>query len=68
MARLLFCTRCATAYESIAGDVPPACPSCARNTVWSTMAPVATVEPLKPYELTRRDRTFLRALYISPDE
>lgn len=66
MARVLFCRRCDAGYTSTAGDVPRVCPFCGHSAGWTTqaLAPVSAIEPVKAYELTPLDRSFLTALRI----
>lgn len=54
---ILFCTRCDTGYASC-GEVPPQCPSCHRETRWTTTPPHGDT-PRIAYELTENDRAFL---------
>lgn len=62
---VLYCKRCGVGYGSL-GEVPRVCPSCEKETSWST-APIGD-KPTKPFVLTRNDRVFLKSLRIQPDE
>ena len=53
--RTLWCTKCHAGYASM-GVVPKTCPSCRKDTIWTT---------LRPYQLSVNDRRFLSSLRIA---
>lgn len=61
---ILYCKLCGCGYGSI-GDMPVICPSCNRETKWSTMAPER--EPVAGWNPNESDRRLLRGLRIDPE-
>lgn len=62
MSRTVYCRRCTTAYDSLAGMLPETCPACEAPALWSS-EPV----PVVSYVLNINDRRFLRAIRIDAE-
>lgn len=62
---------CAEAYVSVAGRLPDICPACSRQARWTTIAPFKMTpnyfDPIKPYELTPIDQSFLKSIKVDPE-
>lgn len=60
----VYCSRCWTGQTFI-GAWRAKCPACDRVTRWLTASMLD--RPKKPYELSRKDRALLFALWIDPE-
>lgn len=61
--RQVWCRLCASAYEHLGGALPDECPECKQAAAWSTEE-----IPKVKWELARKDRLFLRAIRIDPED
>jgi hypothetical protein len=61
---ILYCRKCSVGYGS-AGEVPPVCPACERETTWTT-APKKR-DPAAPWTLSVMDARFLRSIRIDAE-